>query len=184
MSQQFLLPCTCGQTVRVANAQAGGQVACGCGKTLPVPTLRGLRELKPAPPLASGPSPRGWSPVHGLVFSSGLVIAAVGVALLAWYGLLYSQRVGFGLTRDHTDEVIRAEQARIDRLSPLDALKEWTEDIEHGLGDPDPPPWIAHQKMAASYLTWIKTGAVSLVTGVLLATATLFLGRRPARSTA
>jgi len=179
MSQQYLLPCSCGQTVRVVTAQAGGQVTCGCGKALPVPTLRGLRELQPAPPLANKNTSPGWSPAHGLIFSSGLVVAAVGVALLAWYGLLYSQRVGFGLTRDHTDEVIRAEQARIDRLSPLDALKEWTEDIEHGLGDHDPPPWIIHQKMAASYLAWIKGGAISLVSGILLATAALFLGRRP-----
>jgi hypothetical protein len=129
--------------------------------------------------VASTKTNSSWTLAHGLIFSSGLVIAAVGVALLAWYGLLYSQRVGFGLTRDHTDEVIRAEQARIDRLSPLDALKEWTEDIEHGLGDPDPPPWIAHQKMAASYLAWIKGGAISLATGILLATAALLLGRRP-----
>jgi hypothetical protein len=173
----YLLPCSCGQKIRVGNAQAGGQVTCGCGKALAVPTLRGLRELAPAQPLATTKSNAGWTPAHGLIFSSGLMIAAVGVALLAWYGLLYAQRVGFGLTHDHTEAVIRAEQARIDRLSPLDALKEWTEDIEHGLGDPDPPPWIAHQKMAASYLAWIRGGAISLAAGVLLATAALFLGR-------
>jgi hypothetical protein len=180
MSQQYLLPCSCGQAVRVVTAQAGGQVTCGCGKSLAVPTLRGLRELQPAPPLAKKNTNPGWTPAHGLIFSSGLVIAAIGVALLAWYGLLYSQRVGFGFTRDLTDEVIRDQQAKIDQLSPLDALKQWTEDVEHGLGDHDPPPWVTHQKMAASYLSWIKGGAISLAAGILLATAALFLGRGPA----
>ena len=50
MSEQFLLPCSCGQKVRVGNAQAGAGVRCVCGKSLTVPTLRGLRELESAPP--------------------------------------------------------------------------------------------------------------------------------------
>src|SRR5262245_41381266 len=45
----YLLPCTCGQSVTVTEGSAGAQVKCVCGRTLTVPSLGGLRELAGEP---------------------------------------------------------------------------------------------------------------------------------------
>ena len=50
-----LLSCECGQVHRVSRSQAGQEIKCGCGKILPVPTLRGLSDL----PLANTETPQG-----------------------------------------------------------------------------------------------------------------------------
>src|SRR5438067_1009929 len=148
MSQQFLLPCSCGQKLAVSPAQAGGQVVCSCGRTLGIPTLRGLRQLEIARDVAPAKAARGWSPVHGAVFAAGLVVAAVGLIVLALYGLQYGQIMGFRLTLDRADDVIRAEMARIENLSPRQALEEWNQEIEQGLGEKDEPPWSKYNRLA------------------------------------
>jgi hypothetical protein len=173
MSQQFLLPCSCGQKLVVSPAQAGGQVGCGCGKSLAVPTLRGLRELEIAPAGSPGKTKAGWSSVHGAVFAAGLVLAAAGVFLLAIHGLQYGQIMGFKLTQDYTPAVVSAEMARIDALTPLQAFEEWHENAEHGLGEQEAPPWLQYQKLADRNLSRMKLGAVALVAGLVLSFATL-----------
>src|SRR5438067_13539894 len=102
----YLLPCSCGQKARVAAAQAGAQVTCVCGKSLSVPTLRGIRQLEIAPPEATAKSAGRWSPIHGALFASGLLIATIGVGFLAFFGLRYIQLGGHPITRDITNEVI------------------------------------------------------------------------------
>src|ERR671926_333709 len=102
----YLLPCSCGQTTRITAAQAGTQVACVCGERLPVPTLRGIRELKIAPPQSSSKRSTTWTPVHGALFASGLAIASIGAVFLAYFGLLYIQLGGHPITRDLTAQVI------------------------------------------------------------------------------
>jgi hypothetical protein len=41
----ILLTCSCGQSVPVEMAQAGGETACGCGQAIKIPSLSKLREL-------------------------------------------------------------------------------------------------------------------------------------------
>jgi hypothetical protein len=175
MSQQFLLPCSCGQKLTVSPSQAGGQVACSCGKLLSVPTLRGLRELEIAPSTAPAPVTSGWSPVHGAIFASGLVVAAIGLVFLALSGLQYLQIKGFRLTEDFTQNVVSNEMLRIDALSPLQALEEWHENIEHGLGEQEEPPWSKYKRLADFNVSRIKFAAVALVAGVVLSFATLLV---------
>ncbi len=126
---EYLLPCSCGQKTRIAAAQAGAQVACGCGKSLSVPTLRGIKQLEIAPVATTAKSPGRWSPIHGALFASGLAIASIGVVVLAFYGVRYIQLGASPFTRDITDAVVKAEQERIDKLTPTQALAEWSEDV-------------------------------------------------------
>jgi hypothetical protein len=82
MSAQYLLPCSCGQKVRVEPAQAGGQVACACGANLNVPTLRGLKQLEIAPPDEAAvrrSAGRQWGPVRGAMFSIGLLVVVISL---------------------------------------------------------------------------------------------------------
>src|SRR5262245_32317227 len=105
MTQQYLLPCACGQLVRVGNAQAGGQVLCACGKSLAVPTLRGLRQLEAAPPEIAKKLPLRWSPIHGASFALALVIAIAGAAAAAYHLFYYSHLVGW-VGRDGFDYTV------------------------------------------------------------------------------
>lgn len=173
MSQQYLLPCTCGQKLTISPSQAGGQVACSCGKVLSVPTLRGLRELDAAPTAAPVQAKAGWSPLHGVFFAGGLVVAAIGVVYLAMHGLQYTQIKGFNLTQDFTPAVVSSEMARIDALTPLKALEEWHENIEHGLGEQEEPPWSKYKRLADYNMGRIKFGFVALIAGVAVAIAAL-----------
>jgi hypothetical protein len=177
MTQHYLLPCSCGQKVRVANAQAGGQVACGCGKSLSVPTLRGLRELEVAPQEIEGRSRPGWSPLHGALFASGLLVATVGLIVLALYLWRYSQLVQSGFSKDRSDEVVRFESANIDKLTAVQMLGVWSELMGEGLGEKRTPIWVAAKEKIGEYRTWMTVGGSAFVAGILLAIGTLFVGR-------
>src|SRR2546429_7064272 len=77
MKAVYLLPCTCGQKVRVDAGQAGAKVPCACGQQLTVPTFRALRELEQEVPVAAvpvrGAATNDWDAVRGLLFSVGLL---------------------------------------------------------------------------------------------------------------
>jgi hypothetical protein len=177
MSQQYLLPCACGQQHRVAPAQAGELVRCGCGKSLLVPTLRGLRALEPAP--ESGPSRTapGWSRVHGAIFAVSLLVIMAGLALTACSLVLYT--LVSRHTTDQTSAVVANAEAErpTDKLTPLTALAEWQTEVLPGLRQQVEPHWISAQKAAARYLFWTKVGGCLIAAGLLPALGTLFIGR-------
>lgn len=176
MSAQYLLPCTCGQKIRVSLSQAGGQAACACGKSLAIPTLRGIRQLDIAPATATAGA-LGWSKLHGAFFSGGVLIAAIGAAIIAYHLLLYAQ-IG-GLAVDRTDEVLRSSSEQIDTLTPLQSLEVWSHEmLEEGLGEPQTPYWIAAKQKVDEYFAIIKMASVALLLGSILALLTMFVGRR------
>ncbi len=174
---EYLLPCSCGQKTRIAAAQAGAQVQCACGKSLSVPTLRGIRELEIAPPETGAKSVGRWSPIHGAFFASGLAIASIGIIFLAFFGLKYVQLGGHPLTRDITNDVVQAEQQRIDKLTPTQALLEWTEDLKEGLGEIEEPPWIRANKVLAGYRYAIRASVAAVVIGIAFSVLALILPR-------
>ena len=86
MASDYLLPCTCGRTHRVSSRQAGDTVACACGASLEVPTMRELSRLEPA---ATGTPVRQkvWGLRQGLMFL-GSVIAGGGLAAGSYFSLV------------------------------------------------------------------------------------------------
>jgi hypothetical protein len=186
MSQQFLLPCSCGQKVRVGNAQAGGQVICACGKNVPVPTLRGLRQLEPAPAEVIGKTALHWSPLHGAAFAGALLLATAGVALVALF--YYSQLVGwvgnegYDYTLDRSADMIRGMATQIDKevdaLTPEEVLVKLRETEAEGLGEKGSLPWIVLKERATGHLWWIKAGGGAFLFAAFVVLATLFVGRR------
>ena len=81
--------------------------------------------------------------------------------------------IDFNLTQDYTTEAVSHEMSRIDALSPLQALEEWHENIEHGLGEQEEPPWSKYKRVADFNLSRIKLGAGALVAGIALSLITL-----------
>jgi len=177
MSTHYLLPCSCGQKTRITAAQAGAEVACVCGKSLSVPTLRGLRELEVAPPEVSGRTRPGWSPVHGALFATGLLIAAAGLSMVTYSLWRYTQLASSGLSADRSGDVVRFESANIDKLTPLQMLAAWSELKEEGLGEKQTPIWVVAKEKIRGYQFWMSCGGGAFAAGVLLAVAALFVGR-------
>jgi len=84
---QYLLPCPCGQSIRVTTSQAGATVRCGCGDEVPVPTRSQIQALEPAPPLSSSrPTAGRWTGRHRRLLLGGLVT----VVALALFGYTYA----------------------------------------------------------------------------------------------
>ena len=102
---------------------------------------------------------------------------ALGVVLLAIYGLKYAQLGASGYTRDITDAVVTAEKERIAKLKPVDALTEWNENLKEGLGERQEPPWIKANKIMAAYSSWLRGATAALVAGCLLAAVALVIPR-------
>jgi hypothetical protein len=176
MTAHYLLPCSCGQKVRIAVAQAGGEVGCVCGKRLPVPTLRGIRQLEVASDVPTKAAPV-WTRFHGAIFAGGLVLAVLGLAIMALYGYRYAQISGY--TIDYSADVIKEMSAQLDQITPTQALEMWrTEILEEGLGEPHSPPWVAAKARVNEYLWWIKCGGLALALGVIMSTAAMIVGRR------
>jgi len=177
MPHHYLLPCSCGQKVRVANAQAGGQVTCRCGKSLSVPTLRGLRELEFAPPELQRALGPGWSPIHGAIFAVGLLAGAAGLALVTYSLWRYTLLVHSDLASDRSRDVVQFESASIDKLTAPQMLGAWTELIDEGLGEKRTPIWVAAREKIAQYKRWMALGGGTIALGLLLSLATLYIGR-------
>ncbi len=174
---EYLLPCSCGQKTRITPAQAGDQVACVCGKSLAVPTLRGIKQLELAPVQTRAKAAGKWSPIHGALFSSGLVVASIGILFLAYFGLRYAQLGGHPITRDMTQQVIEAEQERIGKLTPTEALAEWSQNVKEGLGEIEEPPWVKANKVLAGYKNVIRASIAALIAGALLSVVAILLPR-------
>ena len=175
MSNHYLLPCSCGQRLRVAAAQAGGEATCACGRRLAVPTLRGLRELEPAAAGAPGKSAPGWSLAHGIAFSGGLLLIIAGIALLGFHLNRYRHIAGY--TTDQTDAVVAAQTADVDRLTAVQMLEEWSKVASDGLGEKSTPPWEAARRMTAANLIWMKAGGAAVAIGLAMSVLSLFVAR-------
>ncbi len=87
MSQKYLLPCRCGQSVVIEPRQAGETVVCCCGTSLPIPTMLGITALEPAdaePPTDTADGP-AWGAQQKLVMvGSILATVAAIIAIILW----------------------------------------------------------------------------------------------------
>ncbi len=136
MPQQYLLPCSCGQSVTVETGQAGDAVTCTCGNRLEVPTFRQLTKLPPADgPVAASPTGRtssgNWGARQGLLLLGGvMLLATLGATLYIWSDSPRS-------LADHVADERRAafDLAQIDNMTPNDAWRFWKVDILEGRFD-------------------------------------------------
>lgn len=172
---QYLLPCVCGQQVRVTTAQAGSRVRCECGRTLQVPTLRGLRRCATVAPGHRERRAKAWGPVRGGLFAAGLVLAAAGLVLAAFYGVRSLQLASLAV--DRSGELLRQESAYIDQRSPAELLDLWNAVREEGLADDRVPLWVAAQQRREAFHFWVLVGVGGATLGLAAVLATL-IGRR------
>ncbi|MCE9526046.1 MAG: hypothetical protein K8R36_08330, partial [Planctomycetales bacterium] len=123
MKAVYLLPCSCGKKVRVDAGQAGARVDCECGQQLAVPTFRALRNLEldaTAPDLDKGSLRPAWNAQRGVLFSFGLLVTVVAVALTCYQFYIYTLMMdgGEGWKKAHLEEMLHG----VEHLSPLEVL--------------------------------------------------------------
>ena len=159
MATDYLLPCTCGRTHRISSRQAGDKLACPCGISLDVPTIRGLKDLELAAPTAP-PRQRQWGVAQGLMFL-GLVTVGAGVAAGCYFSLLVMP------APIETD----IPQAWLDQMTLGEGLGYWSY-VQQGITkllptDAKRLEYLAHERTVATngvHLAWLVTtlgGAVS-----------------------
>jgi hypothetical protein len=174
---QYLLPCSCGEKIRVEPAQAGGLVACSCGQTLTVPTLRGMRALTEAPADQSVSRRRGdrWRPIQGVFFTFGLITTLLSLAVVGYTYFMYSQ--ASQLTHDLTPEINEFEGTQIDQLGVMESYEMFSQMREEGLGEAVLPHWIHFQHVVAEQRIVMLVGTVAAAIGIAAVAASLFMKR-------
>jgi hypothetical protein len=180
---QYLLPCSCGEKVRVEPGQAGGTVPCVCGQSLTVPTLRGIRALAEAPPdQTAGRQRRGdrWRPIQGLFFTFGLITTLLSLAVVGYTFFMYTQ--ASQLTRDMTPEINEFEGMQIDQLDVMQSYELFVQMRDEGLGEAGIPSWIHFQHVVAEQRIVMMVGSVAAAIGIVAVALSLFM--KPAKPAA
>ena len=87
MTTSYLLPCSCGQKVRVEPRQAGEVVTCSCGVSLEAPTMLQMAALEMADSEPESPRPpKVWGVRQSLsLLGAALFLTALGLAALNLY---------------------------------------------------------------------------------------------------
>lgn len=160
---KYLLPCECGQAIAVDASQAGQRIACECGKLLDVPTLRGVRELEPAPETA--PNSRRaaeWNSSRGMIFAGSLILFVIGAAVsyLGYEGL----RTAPNITRADETE---AFDNTIDEMSLDEVYETWKGIREQGLGERGQNVYVNIRSFRAGRQRMLATGITFCVVGLL-----------------
>ena len=124
--QLYLLPCACGQKLRVRTRQAGEEVTCQCGAVVHVPTMRGLRQLEMAKDTEAVVAPPR-SMLQGPIFAIGMLLLFAGCMILAasliWPPVVLQYNVHeAGLTEA---EIIRSNTP-VEELGAYDLYEEFT----------------------------------------------------------
>ena len=119
MAIQYEITCRCGRKTPVEARQAGEQIACGCGSSIDVPTLRGLASL---PQIQQREETRGgWTRTQGICFVAGIAVIAMGLGA-TWQFWSLANRPAEVLK---FDQMAQDLSARVDRLTPSESLTYW-----------------------------------------------------------
>jgi hypothetical protein len=153
---KYLLPCRCGKQHVVEPRQAGGDIQCSCGVSLPIPTLLEITALEPAPEEPNLPARSAWGWRQRLAFL-GLVIvlAAIGGGV----GLYFKRPIP---DADRVDPEKIAQIAQ--QFTPLKSWAIWEAMKKDGLGRSDPQ----YATAVLNFQIWLCTTIALAVIGIAL----------------
>jgi hypothetical protein len=141
VSTKYVLQCpACRKKHYVQSSQAGTSLACKCGRSVNVPSMRGLRDLPVAAdqPAAPRDSQGGWGPRQAAAFA--LLLA--GVLAVGFAGYLFATKPE-NPTR-LADRINATEQARLDELArnmtPEQTFGTWNDLKSKGIAVDAPLP--------------------------------------------
>lgn len=162
-----VLSCECGKEHYVSNSQAGQEIQCSCGKIIPVPTLRRLRDLplaqaatvQPAATATRGElSKRQWQGWRGVTLAVTMAGFLVATIACGWFSL---QRWSIDTSYTVAQELV-AGDVMIDSFDPNTLSTMW-----HNFGQMDMrrkhyPEFYLYQLYAAERTRLAQiTGAIA-----------------------
>ena len=135
-----------------------------------VPSLCGIRELAHTEPTKTRRAGPTWSPVRGIAFVVGMLVAVFGLfvaayALLAWLNLDTSEPLPEDLT---------ASYASIDQKTPEDMLLMWQGEIlNRGMEKYQLPAHVAARVMSQFFGRIAMIGLCVTVIGAAVSASTI-----------
>jgi hypothetical protein len=175
MSQQYLLPCECGNKMPVTAAQAGRIVACSCGRELVVPNLGALRQLEPALVGTASKQPAEWNAWRGVLFVAGILLTIVGL-IVGGYGSLILRQIDVEHEATHFNLAEVADIENVEKMPPADVYELWKTIASHGPGQAGTARPLQAQAWATYYRNMAIAGFVVAAVGLVMAGSTLVGG--------
>ena len=190
MTDLYLLPCECGQQLRVLPHQAGDVRRCVCGRSVAIPTLRAIRQLPREANADTAKRPQHvdtWSWGQGLAFAASIPLLLIGLAVVALS--LYQQTL-LDTQAPSIDDVLKFStgplaQLDMENATPVQTWEVWKPLRDLELDVRQTPRYLAH-RAAARGLQWRLgvAGAVAVSAALTAAVAvglSLLRSGRPAR---
>ena len=167
MATRYLVPCSCGEQLKVEATQAGLSVTCRCGAATELPTLAGLRQY-PLAETEAEPSPKGtWGARQGLLALGLMLIAASFLAmLLAYLGRPREVEIP---APDHEELRRQASQ-----FSPTEAWEVWKSMPRELEGEPH-TFWQRLPVAMRNYRLYLAGVGTFAAVGVILITVSRFV---------
>jgi len=174
---KYRLPCErCGEKLVIDVSQAGRQLACRCGATLEIPSLRAIRTLEAASDVSDKPRRTSWNRNRGIVFAGGLIIAVLGLLTAASAGMSWYTAKAPLLPSAHD---IEASLADVDELDAPGAWEMWKDLRDQGLGPYyEPAHWVFKVSVRRVFAVSIG-GLVALAVGIAAILLSMFLPGNP-----
>jgi hypothetical protein len=170
MSDKYLLPCECGQSVPIGISEAGKEVSCVCGRKLPVPTLRAIRQLQPAQTSIST-TPPSWNPAKGFIFAVGALLLIGGLIVAVHSYFVYSNVVKYKPSSADLDYSLEI----IEQMTATDLWDAWHFVKQHGLEAPRSSDFAMAQDMANAKLRQAYIGSIVALVGLVCALVSFFM---------
>ncbi|MBM4087940.1 MAG: hypothetical protein FJ276_00705 [Planctomycetes bacterium] len=163
---RYKLPCSCGHTLVIDVAQAGGSMRCRCGRDLEVPALRHIRQLDLATddPGVTGRRGASWGLRQGALFAAGAVLIAIGLTAAAYYQWHRWRLDVDAVAWENLDEELKM----IDQASINQCWTTWLKIRDAEIGPYNPPEFIMNRAVSAAWLKIVIGGLSVAALGLVL----------------
>lgn len=152
--------------------QAGQTMTCACGKSVEVPTLRGLSALdQPVEAKGQQDSRPQWTPVQGLLFAVGAAIAAVSVSVLIFVLMHKPPSVA--------EDPVKNNREKLDMssMSSENIWKLWQALRYSPLSQNSNSPAWKNRQLRRQYNRYLLLSIAGCIAGTMIAGATMGIGR-------